>query len=93
MSQANRLLPETIPPALCRLSPQESRVLECRRRGLSYKEAAAEMKCSVHTVKSYVYRVLRKLRARSSTEAIFIQYRQELVGFEVPIKIIKPRRG
>lgn len=74
---------------MIRLSPQESRVLDCRRRGLSYKEVAQEMKLSFHTVKTHMRKVLEKLSARSTSEAIYIREQDEPVRFDVPIRVIR----
>ncbi|MEW6306763.1 MAG: helix-turn-helix transcriptional regulator [Verrucomicrobiota bacterium] len=54
------------------LSPRESEVLTYRERGLSYKEVSERLNISVRTVKFHVQRILRKTKARSSGEAIFL---------------------
>lgn len=54
-----------------KLSAREIRVLECRVRGLSYKEVAAELDISIDTVKQYVTRILRKTRTKTTAAAAF----------------------
>ena len=53
------------------LSPRESQILDGRRRGLACKQIGAELQISTHTVRNALARVLIKLGAHSSSEAVF----------------------
>lgn len=46
------------------------RVLECRARGLSYKETAAELGISLGTVRCHLQRIFSRLGVRSSLAAV-----------------------
>jgi DNA-binding NarL/FixJ family response regulator len=54
-----------------RLAPRELELLDCFARGLSYREAAAELSLSTHTVADYVKSVYRKLAVNSRSQAVF----------------------
>lgn len=53
------------------LSPREQEVLELIARGFSYAEIARLKSVSVHTVKSHVKNLYRKLAVRSRGEAVY----------------------
>lgn len=53
------------------LTAREQEVLRLFSRGLSYREAAAVLKISTHTVRDYVKAIYRKLSVHSRSEAIF----------------------
>jgi DNA-binding NarL/FixJ family response regulator len=54
-----------------RLAPRELELLGCFARGLSYREAAAELSLSTHTVADYVKTIYRKLAVNSRSQAVF----------------------
>lgn len=51
-------------------SPRELQVLKCLAGGMSYKEIAAEMKISWHTVHTFIKRIYDKLHASGRHEAL-----------------------
>ena len=59
-----------------RLSPRERRVLELVRDGLLSKEISEQLAISVHTVNTHRQRILEKLNAGNSMEAV--RYAQRL---------------
>lgn len=61
---------------MARLSPQQNRVLECRAKGLSYKETAEKLSISINTVKFHLRAILLRTSAHSSAEALYkLSYR------------------
>ncbi len=58
-------------PPTARLAPRELELLDCFARGLSYREAAAELSLSTHTVADYVKTIYRKLAVNSRSQAVF----------------------
>lgn len=61
------------------LTPREHEVLRLLVRGLSYREAAAELGISVDTVRSHVRKLYRKLGVNSATQAAVVALRLRLV--------------
>lgn len=57
-------------PAPIILSPRESEVLKGIERGLSYKEIAAALSISTHTVHAHIKNIYEKIQARTRTEAL-----------------------
>ena len=45
-------------------------VLHALAEGLAYKQIAAQLNVSIHTVRSYIRRMYEKLHVRSRTEAV-----------------------
>ena len=70
------LLPEFAAPDAPRLSPRERRVLALVRDGLLSKEISEQLAISVHTVNTHRQRILEKLNADNSMEAV--RYAQRL---------------
>lgn len=62
------------------LTPRQHQVLELRARGLLYKEIAAELGISLHTVRFHMVCLLEKLGASNSMEAVHysVAYRRAL---------------
>lgn len=52
------------------LSPREKSVLDGLAAGLAYKQIAAQLDVSIHTVRNYIRRIYEKLHVRSRTEAV-----------------------
>ncbi len=52
------------------LSQREREVLEGLARGLAYKQIAAQLDVSIHTVRNYIRRIYEKLHVQSRTEAV-----------------------
>jgi len=59
-----------IPPLALGLSDRELQVLKALADGLSYKRIADMSNLSVHTVRTYLRRIYRKLQVSTSTEAV-----------------------
>lgn len=55
-----------------KLSPQQARVLDCRKIGMTYKEIASDLAISINTVRYHIRVILAKTGARSSAEAILL---------------------
>jgi DNA-binding CsgD family transcriptional regulator len=51
------------------LSPRETRVIELASRGLTNRQAAAELGLTIHAVKFHLSSVYRKLGVANRTEA------------------------
>ena len=58
------------PDAGVELSPREREVLEALAQGLAYKQIAAQLEVSIHTVRNYIRRIYEKLHVRSRTAAV-----------------------
>ncbi len=58
------------PDSSAELSHREQEVLEGLARGLAYKQIAAQLQVSIHTVRNYIRRIYEKLHVRSRTEAV-----------------------
>jgi DNA-binding NarL/FixJ family response regulator len=52
------------------LSPREREVLDGLAEGQAYKQIAAQLNVSIHTVRNYIRRIYEKLHVRSSAEAV-----------------------
>jgi len=52
------------------LSHREQEVLSGLAKGLAYKQIAAHLNVSIHTVRNYIRRIYEKLHVRSRTEAV-----------------------
>jgi DNA-binding NarL/FixJ family response regulator len=52
------------------LSQREQEVLTALAEGLAYKQIAAQLEVSIHTVRNYIRRIYEKLQVRSRTEAV-----------------------
>jgi DNA-binding NarL/FixJ family response regulator len=66
-------------PTRLDLSAREQDVLRCLVRGLSYKQAADEMKISLDTVRTYVRNIYRKLQVHSVAQAVGRAIHERLV--------------
>ena len=53
------------------ITNREKAVLECIAKGVSYKETAAVLGNSVHTITSHAKKIYRKLSVKSRSEAVF----------------------
>ncbi len=53
------------------LTAREKQVLKCIAKGFSYKETAALLENSVHTVTSHIKKIYKKLSVKSRSEAVF----------------------
>lgn len=72
------------------LTDPEIRVLECVARGLSNEATAAEVGLSVHTVKSHLQRVGRKLGNRDRAGIVGEAYRTGVLRAEERVKVPVP---
>ncbi len=61
------------------LAPRELEVLKVLATGLSTGEAAAQLRISIHTVRTHLKKAMTKLRARSKLEAIILAHRDGLI--------------
>jgi DNA-binding NarL/FixJ family response regulator len=61
-----------------RLSEREHAVLAALVNGRSYKQIAADLDLSIHTIRTYLRRVYAKLRVHSATEAVSRALRDKL---------------
>jgi DNA-binding CsgD family transcriptional regulator len=61
------------------LTKREEEVLELMSEGLRQSEVARRLFISPKTVATHVEHILRKLGVRSSTEAVAVAYREELI--------------
>jgi DNA-binding NarL/FixJ family response regulator len=68
---------ETSPPRM--LTKREEEVLDLMSDGLRHNEIARRLFISPKTVATHVEHILRKLGVRSSTEAVAVAYRDEIV--------------
>lgn len=53
------------------LTPREDEVLQCIARGFKYNEVADMLDMSVHTVRSHIKHIYRKLEVGSRSEAVY----------------------
>jgi DNA-binding NarL/FixJ family response regulator len=66
-------------PARLDLTPRERDVLRSLVKGMSYKQVAAELEMSVHTVRTHIRALYRKLQVQSAAEAVSRAIRDRLV--------------
>lgn len=59
--------PDDVP----RLTPREDDVLQCIARGFKYNEVADMLDMSVHTVRSHIKHIYKKLEVGSRSEAVY----------------------
>lgn len=67
------------------LTPRELEVLGLMAEGLRHEQIARRLFISPKTVATHVEHILRKLAVRSSTEAIAVAFRQEILGGVTPL--------
>lgn len=72
------------PRAVHDLTPRELEVLNLLGEGLRQEEIARRLFISPKTVATHVEHILRKLAVRSSTEAVVVAYREEILRLETP---------
>ena len=60
----------TGPWSIALLSERERELVDCRANGLLYKEIAAELDISIHTVKAHFSRIFNKTKATTGIELI-----------------------
>ncbi|WP_444897757.1 response regulator transcription factor [Microbulbifer sp. SSSA005] len=70
------------------LAPRQSEALMHRARGLSNKETAAAMRCSVANVTNLLAECFYKLHARNSTEAVAKAVKHGLIQFALIASVI-----
>jgi DNA-binding NarL/FixJ family response regulator len=81
----------TAPRAVHALTPRELEVLGLMGEGLRHEQIARRLFISPKTVATHVEHILRKLAVRSSTEAIAVAFREEILGRVPPISHTEPR--
>lgn len=74
----------TAPRAAHDLTPREFEVLGLMSEGLRHEQIARRLFISPKTVATHVEHILRKLAVRSSTEAIAVAFREEILGRAAP---------
>jgi DNA-binding NarL/FixJ family response regulator len=75
------------------LTPRELEVLGLMGEGLRHEQIARRLFISPKTVATHVEHILRKLAVRSSTEAIAVAFRQEILGPPQPLPHTARRPG
>ena len=75
------------------LTPRELEVLGLMGEGLRHEQIARRLFISPKTVATHVEHILRKLAVRSSTEAIAVAFRQEILGPAPPLPHTARRPG
>ena len=78
------------PRAVHDLTPREFQVLSLMGEGLRHEQIARRLFISPKTVATHVEHILRKLAVRSSTEAIAVAFRQEILGPAPPLSQAAP---
>jgi DNA-binding NarL/FixJ family response regulator len=63
------------------LAPRELELLEALASGLTLDEAARQMGISIHTVRTYIKHVMRKLGARTTLHALISAMKSGLINF------------
>lgn len=78
---ARQVLKRLVPaqPALARLTPRESEILNTIARGFTYAETADLLHLSVQTVHTHLKNIYKKLAVHSKTEAVFEADRRRLL--------------
>lgn len=66
-------------PQRLSLTRREQDVLRCLAKGLTYKNAAAELDVTIDTVRDHVRRIYRKLHVHSAAEAVSRAVREGLI--------------
>jgi len=66
-------------PTRFELTEREQEVLRCLVDGMAYKQIAAELGISIHTVREYIRRIYRKLQVHSVAEAVRRAVRRRIV--------------
>ena len=74
-----------LPRGVHDLTPRELEVLGLMGEGLRHEQIARRLFISPKTVATHVEHILRKLAVRSSTEAIAVAFRQEILGSAPPL--------
>ena len=74
-----------LPRGVHDLTPRELEVLGLMGEGLRHEQIARRLFISPKTVATHVEHILRKLAVRSSTEAIAVAFRQEILGPAPPL--------
>ena len=64
--------PESLPPGMRRLSPQERLILPLLAKGHTNKQIATELSLSDKTIKNYLANIFSKLEVRRRTEAVAV---------------------
>jgi DNA-binding NarL/FixJ family response regulator len=78
------------PRAAHDLTPREFQVLSLMGEGLRHEQIARRLFISPKTVATHVEHILRKLAVRSSTEAIAVAFREEILGPVPPLSHAAP---
>ncbi|MFK8014569.1 MAG: response regulator [Gammaproteobacteria bacterium] len=63
--------PSIDPSSVPQLTPREDEVLQCIARGFKYNEVADMLDMSVHTVRSHIKHIYKKLEVGSRSEAVY----------------------
>lgn len=66
-------------PTKLDLTEREHEVLQCLVKGLSYKQVAAHLDISIHTVRTHIRGVYAKLHVHSESEAVARAIREKIV--------------
>ena len=82
-----------LPRGVHDLTPRELEVLGLMGEGLRHEQIARRLFISPKTVATHVEHILRKLAVRSSTEAIAVAFRQEILGPAPPLPHTARRPG
>jgi DNA-binding NarL/FixJ family response regulator len=75
------------------LTPRELEVLGLMSEGLRQEQIGRRLFISPKTVATHVEHILRKLAVRSSTEAIAVAFREEILGRGPPATALSHRLG
>ena len=66
-------------PTRLDLTEREQEVLQCLVRGLSYKQAADDLRVGVETVRTHIRAIYKKLHVHNAAEAVARALREKLV--------------
>jgi DNA-binding NarL/FixJ family response regulator len=80
----------TAPRVVHDLTPRELEVLGLMGEGLRHEQIARRLFISPKTVATHVEHIHRKLAVRSSTEAIAVAFREEILGRAMPAAVAPP---